>query len=200
MERVRVPHIDPRFPTAAAGGSYVDATCGALQFACEIEERTSSAAGLQVAYPFHDRRLAEFGMAVPERELWRGDLTKIVVRRALEDLLPPSVRWRRTKTDPAPVIVTQLMTPDATAALGRLRLAEDGLVEQRQVTAMLAEMIACYRRGESGFDPLACRLWPILMGEIVWTTLFAAGGMPRISTGENDDRFEPEVEPTHAHT
>jgi asparagine synthase (glutamine-hydrolysing) len=48
--------------------------------------------------PFMDYRVAELAFQLPTTYLIRHGLTKYVLRRALEPLLPPPVVWRRRKT------------------------------------------------------------------------------------------------------
>jgi asparagine synthase (glutamine-hydrolysing) len=61
------------------------------------EDRNSMAHSIEARVPFLDHRLAEFAFALPGDELIRGGRTKDVLRRALADLLPSSVRKRTDK-------------------------------------------------------------------------------------------------------
>jgi asparagine synthase (glutamine-hydrolysing) len=61
------------------------------------EDRNSMAHSLESRVPFLDYRLVELAFSLPGGELIRGGRTKDVVRRALGDMLPPSVRDRRDK-------------------------------------------------------------------------------------------------------
>jgi asparagine synthase (glutamine-hydrolysing) len=61
------------------------------------EDRNSMAHSLEARVPFLDHRLVELAFSLPPDELIRGGETKSVLRRALGDLLPPSVRARRDK-------------------------------------------------------------------------------------------------------
>ena len=48
-------------------------------------------------YPFFDRRLMEFCLAVPfEYRIYHG-YTRGVLRQAMQDILPPAVQWRTGK-------------------------------------------------------------------------------------------------------
>jgi asparagine synthase (glutamine-hydrolysing) len=58
-----------------------------LQYAIPIESRS----------PFMDHRVAEWAFALPATYLIRGGWTKYALRRAVEDLLPAEVVWRRHK-------------------------------------------------------------------------------------------------------
>lgn len=52
---------------------------------------------LEARVPFLDHRLVELAFSLPGDELIRNGRTKDIVRRALADLLPPSVAARRDK-------------------------------------------------------------------------------------------------------
>ena len=61
------------------------------------EDRNSMAHSLEARVPFLDHRLVELCFSVPPEELIHLGETKSVLRRALGDLLPPTVRARRDK-------------------------------------------------------------------------------------------------------
>ncbi|HHY55692.1 MAG TPA: asparagine synthase (glutamine-hydrolyzing) [Chloroflexi bacterium] len=60
-------------------------------------DRMSMAHGVEVRMPFLDWRLVVFVFALPEESLLGQRYTKLVLRRALADRLPPSVLTRRDK-------------------------------------------------------------------------------------------------------
>jgi asparagine synthase (glutamine-hydrolysing) len=70
--------------------------CG-LPELLRYEDRNSMSHSLEARVPFLDHRLVELCFSLPPDELIRGGETKSVLRRALGDLLPPSVRARRDK-------------------------------------------------------------------------------------------------------
>jgi asparagine synthase (glutamine-hydrolysing) len=61
------------------------------------EDRNSMAHAIEARVPFLDYRIVELCFSLPGGELIRGGRTKDVLRRALGDLLPPTVRDRRDK-------------------------------------------------------------------------------------------------------
>jgi asparagine synthase (glutamine-hydrolysing) len=52
---------------------------------------------IEARVPFLDYRIAELLFSTPPEALFRNGTTKIVLRQALADVLPPSVRDRRDK-------------------------------------------------------------------------------------------------------
>ena len=61
------------------------------------EDRNSMAHAIEARVPFLDYRIVELCFSLPGGELISGGRTKDVLRRALGDLLPPTVRDRRDK-------------------------------------------------------------------------------------------------------
>src|SRR5690349_11437121 len=59
------------------------------------EDRNTMGHSLEGRVPFLDHRLVELLYGLPATELYEGGRTKLVLRRALADLLPPEVRNRR---------------------------------------------------------------------------------------------------------
>jgi asparagine synthase (glutamine-hydrolysing) len=69
-----------------------------IQFA-ELNERKSAFAQQEARHPFYDRRLIEFAFAIPEEQRCRPGSKKYVMRQAGRELLPESVRYRRSKAE-----------------------------------------------------------------------------------------------------
>src|SRR5262249_50115781 len=62
-----------------------------------VFDQTAATFALEPRYPFFDRRLMEFCLALPfEHKLWHG-WTRAIFRRAMENILPPAVQWRLSK-------------------------------------------------------------------------------------------------------
>jgi asparagine synthetase B (glutamine-hydrolysing) len=63
----------------------------------EIEDRVTAAFGIEARYPFLDKRLIEFAIAVPTAEKIQGGWTRSLIRRAMAGVLPDVIRWRSGK-------------------------------------------------------------------------------------------------------
>ena len=61
-------------------------------------DRSAAAFGIEVRHPFLDRRLFEYVLAIPGEQLFRLDVTKSLLRRALKEILPERIRSRQGKT------------------------------------------------------------------------------------------------------
>jgi asparagine synthase (glutamine-hydrolysing) len=60
-------------------------------------DRNSMAHSREVRLPYLDRRVAEFALSLPPDFLYRGGMTKAVLREAVRGLVPPEVLARRDK-------------------------------------------------------------------------------------------------------
>ena len=95
----------------------------------------AASAGVEVRYPFRDRRLVELALRLPSEQLDRPGLTRPVLREALRGRLPEASRMRVGKT--------------SIEALFRR-----GIVEREQGT--MQRLLAA---GESAWGPLVRREW-----------------------------------------
>jgi asparagine synthase (glutamine-hydrolysing) len=110
-ERFRAARPDPAGGTLSARTEhYQTLTDGAQTFGLELLDRAACAFSLEVRYPFWDKRLVEFCLALPpEQKLNRG-WSRVVMRRAMAGILPEKVRWRSDKTDFGPNLARGLRT------------------------------------------------------------------------------------------
>jgi asparagine synthase (glutamine-hydrolysing) len=68
-----------------------------FQNVLEVADRTAAAFALEPRYPFFDRRLIEFCLAVPLEQKLNDGWTRVILRRAMQGTLPPAVQWRPGK-------------------------------------------------------------------------------------------------------
>ena len=126
---------------------YRTATAGHYLFQVQRQTAEALTRGLEAAYPFRDRDLVAFLMAIPgEVVSWRG-VPKAIAREALTDILPPPVRDRHWKADFTEVTnqaalhdygtITRLLTPSAAAVAGGFA---DGRVIEESVLACKAAL------------------------------------------------------------
>lgn len=67
--------------------------------ALEILELNAARNGLDILLPFYDVRLIELCLALPSQAKLDGGWTRLVLRKAMEGVIPPQVQWRRSKFD-----------------------------------------------------------------------------------------------------
>ncbi|WP_292291039.1 asparagine synthetase B [Marivita sp.] len=70
-----------------------------VQRAFEILDAEAAAAGIELRFPFYDRRLVEFCVALPASEKFAHGQTRSILRRGLKGILPAKIARRRDKTD-----------------------------------------------------------------------------------------------------
>ena len=77
-------------------------TQGIYAFTLEQVDRYAACFGLEARHPFMDKRLIEFCLALPAEQKLAQGFGRVVMRRALEGILPTEVQWRPRKTSLAP--------------------------------------------------------------------------------------------------
>lgn len=85
------------------------------QLMLETADVCAAAHGVEPRYPFFDRRLIEFCLALPEEQKFGDGWTRLVLRRAMEGILPPAVQWRTDKSNLSPNFHRGLRNADAAA-------------------------------------------------------------------------------------
>lgn len=78
----------------------------------ELADGAASAFGIEPRYPFMDRRLAEFCLALPIDQKLKDGWTRSILRRSMEGRLPEDVRWRFLKTNLSPNFLRQIRERD----------------------------------------------------------------------------------------
>jgi asparagine synthase (glutamine-hydrolysing) len=94
----------------------------------ELLDRTARAQGVEARFPFLDRRLLSFCLALPAEQKRKRGWGRYVLRSALRDRLPRRVHRRRDKTDFTPHFVAALQRREADAPL-----ADSGCGQNRYI-------------------------------------------------------------------
>ena len=104
VERMRLSERRPLYPSFESGRAAHHWMLTGPIIAEELEEldKAGSAFGLEIRYPFFDRRLVEFCLALPPEQQLRDGWTRMILRRAMQGILPPQVQWRPKKGDVVP--------------------------------------------------------------------------------------------------
>ncbi len=72
-------------------------TCGMFSHLLEAFESIGAPFSVEFRYPFFDRRLVEFCLALPPGQRLNRGWTRSILRRAMTGILPPEVQWRKGK-------------------------------------------------------------------------------------------------------
>jgi len=70
---------------------------GDMQYLLGMFDQSAATFALEQRYPFFDRRLMEFCVALPFEQKLRHGWTRAILRRAMENILPTTVQWRTDK-------------------------------------------------------------------------------------------------------
>lgn len=74
-------------------------TSGHFSFMLEQFEKIAAAFGVEMRFPFFDRRLIEFCIALPPGQRIYKGWTRSIFRHAMEGILPKDVQWRVDKSN-----------------------------------------------------------------------------------------------------
>jgi asparagine synthase (glutamine-hydrolysing) len=75
---------------------------GLYAYTLEIADKAAAAFSLEARYPFFDRRVMEFCLALPPEQKLAQGWNRWILRRAMEGTLPPKIQWRRKKANLSP--------------------------------------------------------------------------------------------------
>jgi asparagine synthase (glutamine-hydrolysing) len=107
-----------------------------------MADRAAAAFGVEPRYPFFDRRLMELCLALPADQKLRDGWSRVVMRRAMDGLLPDEVRWRASKANLSPNFRRNLLAKDR-------NLLAEFILEQPSVLedyVDISELRRAYRR------------------------------------------------------
>jgi asparagine synthase (glutamine-hydrolysing) len=65
----------------------------------ELADQAAAAFGIEPAYPFFDRSLIELCVAVPPEQKFASGWSRLLLRRAMQGVLPPEIQWRGSKSN-----------------------------------------------------------------------------------------------------
>lgn len=85
---------------------------GILQHCLECFSSVDGAFGIESRSPFCDKRLLEFCLALPPDQKLHYGWDRIVMRRAMEGIVPPEIQWRIDKANFAPSLEQSLFNHD----------------------------------------------------------------------------------------
>ncbi len=89
----------PGSPKTERADHYIQLLKGTTPFILEILDKTAAAFAVEVRYPFWDKRLVEFCLSLPANQKMHRGFTRMVMRRAMDGILPTEVQWRPGKSD-----------------------------------------------------------------------------------------------------
>jgi asparagine synthase (glutamine-hydrolysing) len=130
-----------------------------MSMACSIESRV----------PFLDHTFVEFSTRIPDRLKIRGGTQKYILKKAVEDLLPRDITYRKKMGFPTP-LRQWLLDQRAEPLYAALR-SRDGLLASH---FDMHEVESLIHRHRSGFEDATDRIWRLLNLQI-WGDVFITG-------------------------
>ena len=163
----------PLFRAHAQRHTYQWLTSGSIVEYLEAADRYNAQFSVEYRCPFHDLRVIEYALAIPEEQRWRGERFKFVLRNALGGLLPDKVRNRMTKG-----VFDQLFA-DALDTHGGERLFQSpvistlGWLDQAEILSMYRQLRYA-RNANQQWLPHIWPVWNAFAIESWYRTVFAA--------------------------
>ena len=164
----RLYPVDPDlpFPTIAQRNIYRGMMSGLAIHHLEDDERSTATFGLEVRQPYADRRMMEFGLAIPEELRWRGGTRKFLLREAMCDLVPSEVRERRISPNGGGTFVPTLRALADERLFDDPLLERDGRVHAGATRAFYDRVLARQARGDPDYTDEVWPLWAVAAVEL----------------------------------
>jgi asparagine synthase (glutamine-hydrolysing) len=136
------------------------------------QDQMSMAASIESRVPLLDHPFVEFAASVPDHMKLRGRTGKYILKRAVEDLLPRDIVYRKKMGFPTPL--RQWLLDSRASGLFALLRAKDGLLASYVDLSALDRLLASHQRG---FLDATDRIWRLLNLQI-WGDVFLNGRRP----------------------
>jgi asparagine synthase (glutamine-hydrolysing) len=133
------------------------------------QDQMSMATSIESRVPFLDHHFVEFSTRVPAHLKIRGGEAKYIVKKAVEDLLPREIIYRRKMGFPTPL--KQWLLDSRADALYAILRARDGLLASYIDAPALDRLLERHRTGS---EDATDRIWRLLNLQI-WGDLFLTG-------------------------
>jgi asparagine synthase (glutamine-hydrolysing) len=133
------------------------------------QDQMSMAASIESRVPFLDHQYAECASQVPGRLKLRGGEGKYILKKAVEDLLPHDIVYRKKMGFPTP-LKKWLLQPSAESVYRELN-APDSLISEYLSRPNVAALIDRHR---SGIEDATDRIWNLLNLQ-KWGNIFLRG-------------------------
>lgn len=136
------------------------------------QDRMSMATSIESRVPLLDHEFVEFSTRVPDNMKLRGATGKYIFKKAVEDILPHDILYRKKMGFPTP-LRSWLLAPEASGLLSLLR-SRDGLLASLLDTRGLNELLD---RHTGGVEDVTDRIWRLLNLQL-WGDIFITGKRP----------------------
>lgn len=126
-------------------------TSAGMPYTLETLDKAAAAFSVELRFPFWDKRLVEFCLAVPPWHKLNKGWNRMVMRRAMAGILPREVQWRASKTDMHPGFEYGLRTFES-ARLEQIILNDGRAIEDYLDMPLLKEVFYRFVASEATVD------------------------------------------------
>lgn len=148
-------------------------TSGLIPYGFELTDKASMAFAIENRHPFADRRLVEFCLALPPQQKLQQGWIRMIVRRALANILPEKITWRGGKTVNSPA-VTAAFSEVKTALLQEIIMNDPGPLEMYVNITALREIYQRYQLKQDLHDEIL--IWQAVTLAL-WLRYTGLGGL-----------------------
>jgi asparagine synthase (glutamine-hydrolysing) len=173
-DRIYQEETDGTFARFAQAQVFNSSTNGWQVHCTEVEGRADARFALDRWHPLYDRRIVEFLLAIPEEQRC-GDLQKHVLRQAMRDILPESIRLRQTKAEFSHVFSRAYEAQVPLETFDSLAIADVRWVSGEAPGRMYRDLRARTRNGAWGYHRANWPLWMIYGVETWFRNEFSRG-------------------------
>jgi len=133
------------------------------------QDQMSMATSIESRVPFLDHKFVEFAASVPPRMKLRGKQGKYILKKAVEDLLPRSIIYRKKMGFPTPL--TAWLSQDQSRVIRDYLCDGDGVLAAYVDSAYLNDLLDKHERG---VHDATDRIWRLLNLQI-WGDMYLTG-------------------------
>jgi asparagine synthase (glutamine-hydrolysing) len=172
-ERLARHAIDLPYSSLARYDAWHEGISGSSAYLEETIERSCSRLGVEMWHPLMDRRIVEFGLALPSEQQWGNGRRKDLLRRAMAPYLPEAIAARIAGPNAIHLLFEGLTPEGGRALFQNMTAARRGWVREEVLLARYDRAEALYRAGDKGYAYLTMALWHAAAIEL-WARTMAA--------------------------
>ncbi|MEZ5589952.1 MAG: lasso peptide isopeptide bond-forming cyclase [Gammaproteobacteria bacterium] len=98
-----------QYPTSARKFHLQGFESPLIPYSLEMADKSAITYSLEPRYPFFDRRLMEFCLALPADQKFRSGWNRSILRRSMQGILPREIQWRAGKANLSPNFYLNLL-------------------------------------------------------------------------------------------
>lgn len=132
---------------------------GLVQMELEQVDWAAARFGIEPRHPFYDKRLLEFCLSLPVEQKRQDGFDRLILRRAMENIIPEGIRQRIIKTDLGPNFDNNMLKMEH-KRMNNLIIENSPIIEKYVDIPFLQEKYQEYLTGNTEFSN---EIWDILV-------------------------------------